>query len=111
MNLYVLPACLLIAQDTFPAFMASMLHYPSSLRPAGGLADGVLDPDLEAPGGQEMRPWTVPGVGGQDGPYCAALPNLGRGLARVAAGKDRKQADQCNGADERLPHSDLLISV
>jgi len=34
MNFYVLPASLRIAQDTFPAFMASMLHYPPSLRPA-----------------------------------------------------------------------------
>ena len=34
MNLYVLPACLVIAHDTLPAFLASMLHYPSSLRPA-----------------------------------------------------------------------------
>jgi O-antigen/teichoic acid export membrane protein len=34
MNLYVLPACLLIAHDTLPAFLASMLHYPASLKPA-----------------------------------------------------------------------------
>ena len=33
MNLYVLPVSLRIAHDTFPAFMASMLHYPASLRP------------------------------------------------------------------------------
>jgi O-antigen/teichoic acid export membrane protein len=33
MNLYVVPACLRIAHDTFPAFVASMLHYPPSLRP------------------------------------------------------------------------------
>jgi hypothetical protein len=38
MNLYVLPASLRIAQDTFPAFMASMLHYPPSLKPAALLA-------------------------------------------------------------------------
>lgn len=38
MNFYVLPACLIIAHDTFPAFMASMLHYPPSLRPAALLA-------------------------------------------------------------------------
>lgn len=34
MNLYVMPASLRIAQDTFPAFLAAMLHYPQSLRPA-----------------------------------------------------------------------------
>jgi O-antigen/teichoic acid export membrane protein len=34
MNLYVLPASLRIAQDTLPAFLASMTHYPPSLRPA-----------------------------------------------------------------------------
>ena len=34
MNLYVLPASLRIAHDTFGGFMASMLHYPESLRPA-----------------------------------------------------------------------------
>ncbi len=34
MNLYVVPASLRIAQDTFPAFLAGMLHYPQSLRPA-----------------------------------------------------------------------------
>jgi O-antigen/teichoic acid export membrane protein len=33
MNIYVLPASLRIAQDTFPAFMESMLHYPPSLKP------------------------------------------------------------------------------
>ncbi len=33
MNLYVVPACLNIAHDTFPAFIAGMLHYPHSLRP------------------------------------------------------------------------------
>jgi len=34
MNFYVLPDSLRIAQDTFPAFMASMLNYPQSLKPA-----------------------------------------------------------------------------
>ncbi len=38
MNLYVLPACLAIAQDTWPAFLASMTHYPPSLRPAALLS-------------------------------------------------------------------------
>jgi O-antigen/teichoic acid export membrane protein len=38
MNLYVVPACLRIAHDTLPAFLASMLHYPPSLRPASILA-------------------------------------------------------------------------
>lgn len=38
MNLYVVPASLRIAQDTLPAFLASMLHYPQSLRPAALLA-------------------------------------------------------------------------
>jgi O-antigen/teichoic acid export membrane protein len=34
MNLYVVPACLGIAQDTLPAFVAGLVHYPPSLRPA-----------------------------------------------------------------------------
>jgi len=34
MNVYVLPASLRIAHDTFPAFFASLLHYPPSLKPA-----------------------------------------------------------------------------
>jgi O-antigen/teichoic acid export membrane protein len=34
MNIYVLPASLRIAHDTFPAFLASMFHYPASLKPA-----------------------------------------------------------------------------
>ena len=34
MNLYVLPNSLRIAQDTFPGFMASLLSYPASLKPA-----------------------------------------------------------------------------
>lgn len=38
MNLYVVPASLRIAHDTLPAFLASMLHYPQSLRPAALLA-------------------------------------------------------------------------
>jgi len=38
MNLYVLPASLHIAHDTFPAFMASLMHYPPSLRPGALLA-------------------------------------------------------------------------
>lgn len=38
MNLYVVPASLRIAQDTLPAFLASMTHYPGSLRPAALLA-------------------------------------------------------------------------
>jgi len=38
MNLYVLPASLCIAQDTFPAFAASLMHYPQSLRPDALLA-------------------------------------------------------------------------
>jgi hypothetical protein len=33
MNFYVIPASLRIAQDTLPAFLSSMLHYPQSLRP------------------------------------------------------------------------------
>lgn len=33
MNLYVLPASLSIAKDTFPAFLVGMLHYPPSLKP------------------------------------------------------------------------------
>jgi O-antigen/teichoic acid export membrane protein len=38
MNLYVVPASLRIAHDTLPAFLASLLHYPPSLRPAALLA-------------------------------------------------------------------------
>jgi O-antigen/teichoic acid export membrane protein len=38
MNCYVLPASLRIAHDTFPAFMASMMHYPESLKPQALLA-------------------------------------------------------------------------
>ena len=38
MNLYVLPASLRIAQDTFPAFLASMFTFPPSLKPAALLA-------------------------------------------------------------------------
>jgi O-antigen/teichoic acid export membrane protein len=38
MNLYVVPACLRIAHDTFPAFLMSMLDVPHSLRPPALLA-------------------------------------------------------------------------
>jgi O-antigen/teichoic acid export membrane protein len=38
MNFYVLPASLRIAHDTLGGFMAGMLHYPESLRPAALLA-------------------------------------------------------------------------
>jgi O-antigen/teichoic acid export membrane protein len=38
MNIYVLPASRSIAGDTFPAFLASMVHYPSSLKPSHLLA-------------------------------------------------------------------------
>jgi O-antigen/teichoic acid export membrane protein len=38
MNLYVVPACLRIARDTLPAFLASMLHVPSDFHPAALLA-------------------------------------------------------------------------
>ena len=38
MNLYVVPASLHIAHDTLPAFLAAMLNYPPSLRPAVLLA-------------------------------------------------------------------------
>jgi O-antigen/teichoic acid export membrane protein len=34
MNLYVVPASLRIARDTLPAFLAALLQYPTSLRPA-----------------------------------------------------------------------------
>jgi O-antigen/teichoic acid export membrane protein len=34
MNLYVLPNSLRLAQDTFPAFLSSMWHFPPSLKPA-----------------------------------------------------------------------------
>jgi len=38
MNIYVLPASLRVAQDSFPAFIASMLEFPPSLKPAALLA-------------------------------------------------------------------------
>ena len=38
MNLYVVPASLRIAHDTLPAFLASLLNYPPSLRPSVLLA-------------------------------------------------------------------------
>jgi O-antigen/teichoic acid export membrane protein len=38
MNLYVVPACLRIAHDSAPAFLASLVHYPQSLRPDALLA-------------------------------------------------------------------------
>jgi O-antigen/teichoic acid export membrane protein len=38
MNLYVVPACLRIAHDNLPDFLASLLQYPTSLRPAALLA-------------------------------------------------------------------------
>ncbi len=44
MNLYVLPACLIIAHDTLPAFLASMLHYPPSLKPGALLAPPQTPP-------------------------------------------------------------------
>jgi O-antigen/teichoic acid export membrane protein len=49
MNLYVLPASLRIAEDTFPAFISSLLHYPQSLKPGVLLARlGRSKPTLEA---------------------------------------------------------------
>jgi O-antigen/teichoic acid export membrane protein len=49
MNLYVLPASLRIAHDTLPAFLASMLDYPQSLKPAALLARlSRSKPTLEA---------------------------------------------------------------
>jgi O-antigen/teichoic acid export membrane protein len=38
MNLYVVPACLRIARDTLPAFLASMLQIPSDFHPSALLA-------------------------------------------------------------------------
>jgi len=38
MNLYVVPACLRVAHDTLPAFLASMLRIPSDFHPASLLA-------------------------------------------------------------------------
>jgi len=38
MNLYVLPNSLRLSRDSFPAFLASMGHYPLSLRPGVLLA-------------------------------------------------------------------------
>jgi O-antigen/teichoic acid export membrane protein len=49
MNVYVLPASLRIAHDTLPAFFASLLHYPHSLKPANLLARlSRSKPSLEA---------------------------------------------------------------
>jgi O-antigen/teichoic acid export membrane protein len=47
MNLYVLPASLRIAQDTFPAFMAGLIHYPPSFKPAALLAHLRRKPPVE----------------------------------------------------------------
>ena len=49
MNFYVLPACLIIAHDTLPAFLSSMIHYPPSLRP------GVLLARLKRPKPQNLN--------------------------------------------------------
>lgn len=49
MNLYVVPAALRIAHDTLPAFLASMLQYPPSLRPIHLLARiRRSEPNLES---------------------------------------------------------------
>ena len=49
MNLYVLPTSLRMSHDTFPAFFASLLHYPHSLKPATLLARlSRSKPSLEA---------------------------------------------------------------
>jgi O-antigen/teichoic acid export membrane protein len=49
MNLYVLPASLRISEDTFPAFAASMVQYPQSLKPGVLLARlSRSKPTLEA---------------------------------------------------------------
>jgi O-antigen/teichoic acid export membrane protein len=49
MNFYVLPASLRIAHDTLPAFFASLLSYPESLKPANLLARlSRSKPTLEA---------------------------------------------------------------
>jgi len=49
MNFYVLPNSLRLAQDTFPAFLASMGHWPPSLRPGAMLARlRRSKPELEA---------------------------------------------------------------
>jgi O-antigen/teichoic acid export membrane protein len=49
MNMYVLPASLRIANDTFPGFLAAMVHYPPSLRPGALLARLARSkPELEA---------------------------------------------------------------
>jgi O-antigen/teichoic acid export membrane protein len=49
MNIYVLPASLRLSHDTFPAFVASLLHYPQSLKPAALLARlSRSKPTLEA---------------------------------------------------------------
>ena len=38
MNIYVVPASLRIANDTLPTFLASLLQFPTSLRPSALLA-------------------------------------------------------------------------
>jgi O-antigen/teichoic acid export membrane protein len=49
MNVYVLPVSLRIAHDTLPAFCASLLHYPQSLKPAALLSRlSRSKPTLEA---------------------------------------------------------------
>jgi len=49
MNLYVLPASLRLSHDTFPAFVASMFHYPQSLRPGALVARFRRTPVSPAP--------------------------------------------------------------
>jgi O-antigen/teichoic acid export membrane protein len=49
MNFYVLPASLRIAHDTFGEFMASMLQYPESLKPAALLARIRRRPEVTVP--------------------------------------------------------------
>ncbi len=49
MNLYVLPNSLRLSHDTFPAFLASMAHWPPSIRPGVLLARlRRSKPELEA---------------------------------------------------------------
>lgn len=49
MNIYVLPNSLRMANDTFPAFLASMASYPQSLKPAALIARLRRSrPELEA---------------------------------------------------------------
>ncbi len=56
MDIYVLPNSLRLTQDTFPAFVASMFHVPSSLYPRALLRRLRRAPAPKAPQPEESEP-------------------------------------------------------